>query len=203
MSKKLLRQIRPIDYYLQLSQIKLLVEGSSKEFVLKHLRTALDKVREAILQGKVNESDNIDSLVTSQITSNWKASLQSSLCYVINATGTLLHTNLGRAPLAKEALDAINLASFSYTNLEYELQTGKRGSRNSHCELQLKELLACEAAVVVNNCAAAVMLVLDEMAKGGEVIISRGELIEIGGAFRIPDVMKRSGAVLRDVGTTN
>src|SRR5262249_36606285 len=128
---------------------------------------------------------------------------QPGLRPVINATGTLLHTNLGRAPLADEAMEAILAIGPGYSNLEYDLEAGTRGSRDSHCESLLKSLLGCEAAVVVNNNAGAVMLVLDEMAKGGEAIISRGELIEIGGAFRIPDVMEKSGAVLREVGTTN
>src|SRR6185503_3556813 len=109
----------------------------------------------------------------------------------------------GRAPLAEEALAAITEVARGYSNLEYNLARGARGSRDEHIEAQLQSLLGCEAAVVVNNNAAAVMLVLDELARGGEAIISRGELREIGGAFRIPDVMEKSGAGLREVGTTN
>lgn len=126
-----------------------------------------------------------------------------SLRRVINATGVIIHTNLGRAPLAQAAIEAIADVATHYSNLEYDLDTGARGHRESHCQDLLARLAASEAAVVVNNNAAAVMLVLNTLAEGGEVIVSRGELIEIGGSFRIPDVMEKSGARLREVGTTN
>ena len=122
---------------------------------------------------------------------------------VINATGVINHTNLGRAPLAQAAIEAIADVAPHYSNLEYDLGTGARGHRESHCQDLLARLAASEAAIVVNNNAAAVMLVLNTLAEGGEVIVSRGELIEIGGSFRIPDVMEKSGARLREVGTTN
>ncbi|HSO73794.1 MAG TPA: L-seryl-tRNA(Sec) selenium transferase [Blastocatellia bacterium] len=122
---------------------------------------------------------------------------------VINATGVIIHTNLGRAPLAQAAIEAIADMAPHYSNLEYDLGTGARGHRESHCQDLLARLAASEAAIVVNNNAAAVMLVLNTLAEGGEVIVSRGELIEIGGSFRIPEVMEKSGARLREVGTTN
>src|SRR5215813_2253666 len=121
---------------------------------------------------------------------------------VINATGVTLHTNLGRAPLSRRALEAIDEAA-GYCNLEYDLQTGRRGKRGSGLEAMLRELAGCEAAAVVNNCAAAVLITLNTLAEGGEVLVSRGELIEIGGSFRIPDVIAKSGARIREVGTTN
>jgi L-seryl-tRNA(Ser) seleniumtransferase len=122
---------------------------------------------------------------------------------VINATGVVLHTNLGRAPLARAALDAIRETASGFSNLEYDLEQGSRGSRYDHCRSLISELTGAEDAIVVNNCAAALVLVLDELAGGREAIVSRGELIEIGGSFRIPDIMAKSGARLVEVGTTN
>jgi L-seryl-tRNA(Ser) seleniumtransferase len=129
--------------------------------------------------------------------------LASSLAPVINATGVILHTNLGRAPLSGAAVDEIRRSAASYSNLEYDLEAGARGKRDVHVAQLLERLTGAEAAIVVNNCAAAVLLVLAALAKGGEVIVSRGELIEIGDGFRIPEIMAHSGAVLREVGTTN
>lgn len=122
---------------------------------------------------------------------------------VINATGVILHTNLGRAPLSSKAVEAIKRIAGEYCTLEYDVSTGKRGKRGIGVETMLHDLVNCEAAVVVNNCAAAVLLILNTIAEGGEVIISRGELVEIGGEFRIPDVIEKSGARIREVGSTN
>jgi L-seryl-tRNA(Ser) seleniumtransferase len=127
----------------------------------------------------------------------------SSLRPVINATGVVLHTNLGRAPLAAPALTALNAVARGYSNLELDLESGRRGSRQAHVEPLLRELAGAEAALVVNNCAAAVLLALAALAAGREVVVSRGELVEIGDGFRIPDVLVQSGARLREVGTTN
>jgi L-seryl-tRNA(Ser) seleniumtransferase len=126
----------------------------------------------------------------------------SGLRKVINATGVVIHTNLGRAPLSPAAVDAITQAA-GYCNLEYDISTGKRGRRGSNVESILAELTGADAAIVVNNCAAAAFLVLSVFAKGGETIVSRGELVEIGGDFRVPDVLAQSGSILREVGTTN
>lgn len=127
----------------------------------------------------------------------------AGLLGVINGTGVLLHTNFGRAPLAKHALEAVSRLSAGYTNLEFDLESGERGSRYDRVASQLCELSGAEAVLVVNNCAAAVLLVLDTFARGKDVVVSRGQLIEIGGAFRLPDVLRKSGANLVEVGTTN
>lgn len=122
---------------------------------------------------------------------------------VINGTGVLLHTNFGRAPLARTALDAVTRLGSGYSNLEFDLETGHRGSRYDRLATQLREISGAQASLVVNNCAAAVLLVLDTFAQGREVVVSRGQLIEIGGGFRLPDVVRKSGATLVEVGTTN
>ncbi len=127
----------------------------------------------------------------------------SKLQKVINATGVIVHTNLGRAPLSENARKAIAEQVSGYCNLEYDLETGRRGKRGAHAENLLAELTGAESALIVNNCAAAAFLVLTVLAKGGEAIVSRGELVEIGGDFRVPDVMEQSGATMREVGTTN
>ena len=128
---------------------------------------------------------------------------RSSLRRVINATGVVLHTNLGRAPLAPSAVDAVTRIASGFSNLEYDLETGTRGSRYTHCAALLRELTGAEDALVVNNCAAALVLVLNTFADGRDALLSRGELIEIGGSFRIPEIMGKSGARLVEVGTTN
>jgi L-seryl-tRNA(Ser) seleniumtransferase len=132
-----------------------------------------------------------------------RAAMRPSLIRVINATGVIVHTNLGRAPLSAAALDRVREVAGGYTNLEYDLAAGSRGTRDVHAEKLVARLTGAEAAVVVNNNAAATMLLLAALANGREVIISRGELVEIGGGFRVPDVMTQSGAILREVGTTN
>jgi L-seryl-tRNA(Ser) seleniumtransferase len=132
-----------------------------------------------------------------------RAAMRPSLVRVINATGVIVHTNLGRAPLSPAALARVQEVAGGYTNLEYDLAAGRRGRRDTHAEGLLARLTGAEAAVVVNNNAAATMLLLAALAQGREVIISRGELVEIGGGFRVPDVMAQSGAILREVGTTN
>ncbi len=129
--------------------------------------------------------------------------ISASLRRVINATGVIIHTNLGRAPLAQAAIEAVTEVASTYSNLEYNLSAGQRGKRESHCQQLLARLVGSQDAIVANNCAAAVLLVLNTLAEGGEVIVSRGELIEIGGSFRIPEVMEKSGARLREVGATN
>ena len=140
---------------------------------------------------------------TAEITDRVARRLTPSLQPVLNATGVVLHTNLGRAPLARAALEAIQRVAAGYSTLEFDLDTGARGSRADHCGSLLAELSGAEDALVVNNAASALVLALNEAGLGLEIVISRGELIEIGGSFRIPDILEKSGAILREVGTTN
>jgi L-seryl-tRNA(Ser) seleniumtransferase len=168
------------------------------------LRRAADSVRAAIAAGR--EFDSVEAVareIEEAAASQLARAARGSLRPVINATGVVIHTNLGRAPLARSAVERIFDVCRGYTNLEYDLEAGRRGSRLSHAEQALTALTGAEAAVVVNNNAAAILLILTAIAAGREVVISRGELVEIGGGFRVPDVMAQSGATLREVGTTN
>ena len=144
-------------------------------------------------------SNSIEELIASQV----ERLLARSLQPVINATGVVLHTNLGRAPLAEKVVDEFRLTATQYSNLEYDLEAGARGKRDAHTSRLIERLTGAESAIVVNNCAAAVLLSLTALARGGEAIVSRGELIEIGDGFRIPEIMEQSGATLCEVGTTN
>lgn len=169
------------------------------------LREGADAVRDAIAAGRAEVGDTaavigrIESLAAARLDDMFRPSLQP----VINATGVVVHTNLGRAPLAPAAIDRIAEVAAGYSSLEYDVVRGERGRRDVHAEGLLCRLTGAEAAVVVNNNAAATMLVLAALASGREVVVSRGELVEIGGGFRVPDVMAQSGALLREVGTTN
>jgi L-seryl-tRNA(Ser) seleniumtransferase len=164
--------------------------------VIDAIRMTLGELRE---KGESIEHDVLLNTVAARV----EAAALPSLRPVFNATGIVLHTNLGRAPLATAAIAAIGEVAGGYSNLEYDLAVGRRGSRYSHCVSLLRELTGAEDAIVVNNCAAALVLTLSALARGREVIVSRGELIEIGGSFRVPDIMSRSGATLIEVGTTN
>ena len=168
-------------------------------------RTTLASVREAVLEGSVEETSfrsAIDSLA-STIRNHLASSTVPSLVPLVNATGIIVHTNLGRAPLSQPAIDAITRIAQGYSNLEFNLDEGKRGHREKHAARMLARLFPGYDAHVVNNNAASVLLVLNVFATSREVIISRGELVEIGGSFRIPEILERSGAKLREVGTTN
>ncbi len=165
-------------------------------------RNVLDLQREAILRGDLTEPDPLDR-THAEVLREARKLLLRSLRPVVNATGVILHTNLGRAPLAEEAVRALQEVSVGYSNLEFDLDSGKRGLRYEHVEELLCSLTGAEAALVVNNNAAAVYLALRVLAKGKGVIVSRGELIEIGGSFRIPDILRESDATLVEVGTTN
>lgn len=179
--------------------------GYPRSLVLRAINETLDDLRKRILSE--NAIDDLSELNLESVTAKVVKSLESlsrpSLRRVINATGIVIHTNLGRSILADRVLKRLTDVAAGYNNLEYDLEEGKRGNRHSHVEGILKELMLAEAAMVVNNNAAAVLIALDTLARGGEVVVSRGELVEIGGSFRIPDVMKKSGARMIEVGTTN
>ena len=177
------------------------IDNAPQCLVTEAAQQAVAQLREKILR-KPDVKIRIDSLVDETLQLLAKK-IQPSLRQVINATGTLLHTNLGRAPLSIKAINSINEVAGSYSNLELNLSTGKRGHRYSHVDKLLCRLTGAEAAAVVNNNAAAVLLALTSLAKGKEAIVSRGELVEIGGSFRVPDVMEAGGVILREVGTTN
>jgi L-seryl-tRNA(Ser) seleniumtransferase len=166
-------------------------------------REAIARLRAELRQQPTTEATPADLLARGLDLARQRLAAQPGLIPVINATGVILHTNLGRAPLAKAALDALLAVGQGYSTLEYDLSAGERSRRDRHSEAHWQALLGCEAALVVNNCAAAVWLVLDTLARGQTALISRGELVEIGGGFRIPDIMAKSGVRLCEVGTTN
>ena len=198
----MLRGIPKVDRVLEWPEIAALLNAYPRPEVLVAVRDTLDALRGQVRTGHVDALPGPDDMVA-MISSELRRRSSSSLRAVINGSGVVVHTNLGRSPLADEAEDAIRAVSCGYSNLEYNLDSGERGTRYSHVESLICELTGAEAALVVNNNAAAVMLALSSLAQGREVIVSRGELVEIGGAFRIPDVMRQSGAQLVEVGTTN
>jgi L-seryl-tRNA(Ser) seleniumtransferase len=195
-----LRNLPSVEHLLQLSGDLIAIYG--RPLTLDALRTTLDDVRERF-KTKPELALPPNEAILSQAESRLSAWTQPTLVPVINASGVILHTNLGRAPLSKATIAAMQTVSLGYSNLEYDLEKGKRGSRLIHAESVLQKLTGVEAAVVVNNNASAVMLTLAALAKGKRAIISRSQLVEIGGGFRVPDVMKQSGAKLVEVGTTN
>ena len=201
----LLRAIPAVDRLLLNPSIVQLTARFPREVVVDALRARLNALRRRVRAGKI-ESTEFDSELES-LPSAVGASLESrfspSLRKVINATGVILHTNLGRAPLPEILFERMREVAAGYSNLEFDLESNARGRRDVHAERLLRDLLRCEAALVVNNNAAAVLLALNTLAEGGEVIVSRGELVEIGGSFRVPEIMRKSGAMLREVGTTN
>ena len=197
-----------VDKALQSEALSPLVVKYGHEAVKAAIRSKLDEVRNEISAGDSSLVDailekNYFSNFCKEVAGNVSSSFVSSLIPVLNLTGTVVHTNLGRARLPAEAMSAIETVATQATNLEFDLVTGKRGDRDSHIEKSICEITGAEAATVVNNNAAAVLLVLNTLSRGKEVIISRGELVEIGGAFRIPDVMKSAGCTLKEIGTTN
>ncbi len=197
---KSLRNLPSVDKILSDKRIHCLEEVYSHDFVLQGVRQYLEEVRRHIVKGVPLPS--FDQMVES-ICTLVNSLAEPNLRPVINATGVILHTNLGRAPLSREAIVAMEECSRGYTNLEIDLDSGKRGSRQVHVQSLLCKLTGAEAALVVNNNASAVLLALSALVKGKEVIVSRGQAVEIGGGFRIPSVMRQSGAKLVEVGTTN
>jgi len=195
-----LRKLPSVDRLLQEEAVSALAARWGHELTVDAAREALDAARGAIRAG---EPCPLPGALARQVSERLAASLRPTLLPAINATGVIVHTNLGRAPLSAEARAAMDAVALGYSNLEYDLQAGGRGSRYVHAEELLCRLTGAEAALVVNNNAAALLLILMAFARGKEVIISRGQLVEIGGGFRIPDVMRQSSATLVEVGTTN
>lgn len=203
MAEKLLRQLPSIDKWLSSEPGNTLCTEFSHSEVADVMREHLASLRKNLEKGLKKipalQSDEYFALLRADLF----ARRQKNLRGAINATGIIIHTNLGRAPLAREALQAVNEVARGYSNLEFDLESGRRGSRHEHVESLLTQLTGAEGALVVNNCAAAVLVALNTFARAGEVLISRGELVEIGGSFRLPDVINRSGAHMIEVGTTN
>ncbi|WP_373877465.1 L-seryl-tRNA(Sec) selenium transferase [Thermodesulfovibrio yellowstonii] len=196
---KLLRNIPAVDRILKNERIETLLSNYSYSLVRECTRKILNRLRDKILKGYVSEIDEDKIVEEIEKSLNQRYSLRP----VINATGVVIHTNLGRAILPDEAIKHVIEIATSYSNLEYDLEKGQRGKRYVHIVDAIKKIVDVSGAVVVNNNAGAVFLCLNTLARGKEVIVSRGELVEIGGSFRIPDVMTQSGAILKEVGTTN
>jgi L-seryl-tRNA(Ser) seleniumtransferase len=191
-----------IDRLLQEPETQALLADFGRPLTVDALRAALESAREQLLSGKSDQVPSSNQLISSAQTELVEM-IAPTLRPVINATGVIIHTNLGRAPLSREAMDALQAVAPRYSTLEYDPIAGVRGSRSVHAQDLLTQITGAEAAMVVNNNAAGVLLMLTGLCRGREVIISRGQLIEIGGGFRVPDVMAQSGALLVEVGTTN
>ena len=201
----LLRRLPAVDRVLREDHLQSLADRLPQATLTGAVQQVIAELREQLQSGSgsCREEDLQPGQVASRAAQICQELLQPSLRRVINATGTLLHTNLGRAPLSEQALQAINDVAVGYSNLELDLESGLRGERFSHVEQLLSQLTGAEAAMVVNNNAGAVLLALSALGNGREAIVSRGELVEIGGAFRIPEVMEAGGVYLREVGASN
>jgi L-seryl-tRNA(Ser) seleniumtransferase len=204
-SKEMLRSLPAVDELLRQEPLSDAVQTYPRTLVVRAIRKVLDRNRQAILKGEVVlEQEEFDQVsLVNEILEELEHLASFTLRRVVNGTGIIVHTNLGRSLLCQDALDRLQLIGSGYSNLEYDLAEGKRGSRYEHAEAILCEITGAEGALVVNNNAGAVVLALNTLAQGREVVVSRGQLVEIGGSFRIPDIMARSGARLREVGCTN
>jgi L-seryl-tRNA(Ser) seleniumtransferase len=199
----LLREIPSVDALLKHPRCETLLARYNREYVTSKCREIVDELRTELRHGKGRTDELKEESILIRVENRIRAESTPGLVRVVNATGTILHTNLGRALLPQAAIDAMTAVAGYPINLEYDLAAGKRGRREEMIQRLLVELTGAEGATVVNNNAAAVLLGLNTFAQGKEVIVSRGELIEIGGAFRIPEVMAKSGAILKEVGSTN
>lgn len=205
-----LRLLPSTDELMSSPAVRALADAAGRPRLASLARAALDELRKELADSvstkagreRTYSRESLLADAAGRVDELWRSHRAARLRRVINATGVVVHTNLGRAPLSPEAIGAIRDAS-GYSTVEYDLASGRRGRRGAHVERMLAEVSGAEAALVVNNCAAAAFLVLTVLAKGGEVVVSRGELVEIGGDFRIPDVLTQSGATLKEVGTTN
>jgi len=206
MSKNLLRKLPSVDALLKTAEARSLIEAYSREAVVGAARSVLQELRSEISADKV-KADSEETIspeyITKKIENRLGDKFSPSLRPAVNATGVILHTGLGRALLSAEAREAIREAIKGYCTLATDIETGRRGNRDDHIEGLFCELTGAEAATIVNNNAAATVLILNTLARGKEVIVSRGQLVEIGGSFRMPEVMESSGAIMREVGTTN
>ena len=202
MNQQLLRQIPKVDELLKEAELEALLAEMPAQTVTRAVRQALEDLRRDVLEGKIEELPGRTALC-SRIAAMARKADAPSLRRVINGTGIILHTNLGRACLSEKAAQAACAVAGSYSTLEFNLATGGRGLRYTHVENLLCRLTGAESALVVNNNAAAVLLTLSALTAGGQVVVSRGELVEIGGSFRVPDIMEACGAQLKEVGTTN
>ena len=192
------RTLPSVGALLESARVRALLATTPRTLVVAAARAVVSRVREEVAPVPTDDAAWADA-----IAQRVAQTQQPSLRRVINATGVVLHTNLGRAPLPAAALDAITRVGSGYSNLEYDLDTGERGSRYTHCAALLRELTGAEDAVVVNNCAAALVLALNTLASGRDALLSRGELVEIGGSFRVHEIMAKSGARLVEIGATN
>ena len=199
----LLKRLPGVDNILGAAQKDSFFKNMPKSVLVGSIRTVVNDLREAIFCKKIDEDFLTESSIMKEVKKEAEAAMSLNLIPTVNATGVVVHTNLGRSVLAKAAIDNLITIGASYSNLEFDLSTGSRGIRYSCVEDILCEISGAEAAMVVNNNAGAVLLCLETMAKGKKVVVSRGELVEIGGSFRIPDVMEKSGGILHEVGTTN
>ncbi len=205
-----LRMLPSTDDLLVSSVAQRLMPEAGRKRLTSLARKAIEELRAEITNNiserarreEIYSKESLLAAASKKLEGLWISNRSSRLRNVINATGVVIHTNLGRAPLSTDAIQAIQNAA-GYCTLEYDLATGSRGKRGKSVENLLIEMTGAEAALVVNNCAAAAFVVLTVFAKGGDAIVSRGELVEIGGDFRIPDVLAQSGATLKEVGTTN
>jgi len=206
MNETLLRKLPAVDVLMQKAQEKGFIEKFGREEVLKATQRLLEDIRRAILDERAPspaEADLLPERLLDEIEGHLAQTFSPSLRNAVNATGVIMHSGLGRAVLSRAAQEAILDAARGYCTLALDLETGRRSQRDSHVSRLLCELTGAEAATIVNNNAAATVVILNTLAKGKEVIVSRGQLVEIGGSFRMPEVMETSGAILREVGATN
>ena len=200
----LLRRVPSVDELLLRPRVAALAANIERSFLVETVRQVLAELRRELTSSDFADERLLDpTTLEKRIAAAVESEFMSSLRPVINASGVILHTNLGRSPLSARVVEEFRRTATHYSNLEYDLGAGARGKRDAHTSRLLQRLTGAEAAIVVNNCAAGLLVTLAALARGGEVIVSRGELIEIGDGFRIPEIMEQSGAILREVGTTN
>ncbi|MBN2431189.1 MAG: L-seryl-tRNA(Sec) selenium transferase [Acidobacteria bacterium] len=206
MTSELMRCLPAVDAILGLSDLTDIVETYRREYLVRWINSILDDIRQEIRANHHQVSavrEDFLRMIQERLQDKIRRLENQGVTPVINAAGVVIHTNLGRSPLADQVLRRLAHGLAGYTDVEYDLAAGRRGHRDTHAAAVLRELMECEDATAVNNNAGAVFLILHALARGGEVIVSRSELVEIGGSFRIPDIMRESGAILKEVGTTN